>query len=182
MSRIGKAPIILPAGVQVKRDDNIISVVGPKGTLIVSVDGHIATTITPERLVLSVGSVSFAAIHGLTRALIYNAVVGVTKGWEKTVELVGVGYRAQGGGNELTLTIGFTHPVKMVAPPFTTFSIADNTKITVSGIDKKVVGEMAAKIRSVRPPEPYKGKGIRYSGEVVRKKAGKAVKATGAAA
>lgn len=116
------------------------------------------------------------ALHGLTRSLIANMVTGVTEGWSKNLELVGVGFRAQGNGDKLTLAVGYSHPVEIIAPTGIEFEVSDNTKITVSGIDKQLVGEMAAKIRKVRPPEPYKGKGIRYEGEYIRRKAGKAGK------
>lgn len=182
MSRIGKTPIQIPDGVTLESGPDIVTVKGPKGTL---------TVLLPSRLSLNVdGKVArvevahmdriTSSLHGLTRTLVANAIVGVTKGWEKTVELVGVGFRATGAGKQITLTVGFSHPVNVTAPDGISFTIADN-KITVSGIDKKDVGEVAANLRKIRPPEPYKGKGIRYLGEVVRKKAGKAVKAAGAA-
>lgn len=116
------------------------------------------------------------SLHGLTRSLINNMVIGVSKGWDKKLELIGVGYRAQISGDKLTLAVGYSHPVEIMAPEGIKFEVADNTKITVSGIDKNLVGQIAATIRKVRPPEPYQGKGIRYSGEYVRRKAGKAGK------
>lgn len=182
MSRVGKMPITIPAGVTVEKRVGEVVVKGAKGMLALPIDWRFRVEVKDDQLTVTPSDYNREAshLHGLTRALLSNAVIGVVKGWEKTVELVGVGYRAQGGGREVTLTVGFSHPVKLTAPADTTFTISDNTKITVSGIDKKVVGELAAEIRAVKPPEPYKGKGIRYHDEVVRKKAGKAVKAVGA--
>jgi len=183
MSRIGKAIIEIPPGVTLEEKNSVVSVVGPKGTLTLTLPTgfHIekkenTILVTNKSTDLHLGN-----IHGLYRSLLNNIVIGVTKGWEKTVELVGVGYKATGGGNEVSLSVGFTHQVKFVAPKDITFKISDNTKLTISGIDKKIVGEIAAQIRATKPPEPYKGKGIRYLGEIVRKKAGKAIKAAGAA-
>ncbi|RJR16068.1 50S ribosomal protein L6 [Candidatus Microgenomates bacterium] len=182
MSRIGKSPISIPAGVTVEKTDSKVLVKGPKGTLTVEVPKELKVAIKDTILTVEVmqSEQNVANKHGLVRSLIYNAVYGVTKGWEKKLELIGVGYRAQGSGRELNLTVGFSHPVKFTADEGISFTVSDNTKITVSGIDKKTVGEVAASVRKVRPPEPYKGKGIRYQDEVVRKKAGKAVKAASA--
>ena len=157
---------------------------GPKGSLTLVVPNHLAVKKEASQLVVSVtdSHPDHKSRHGLFRTLVNNAILGVTRGWERHLELVGVGYKAHGGGNEITLNVGFTHQVKVVAPANVSFQVTDNTKITVSGIDKKMVGEIAAKIRAIKPPEPYKGKGIRYTGEVVRKKAGKAVKAAGSPA
>lgn len=184
MSRVGKTPIDVPAGVTVTEKDGQVTVVGPKGNLTLLIPDGIKTQLEANKLEIRLTRETgdLGSIHGLFRTLVQNSVTGVTKGWEKTVELVGVGYKAAGGGAEVTLNVGFTHPVKMTAPVGITFKVDENTKITISGIDKKMVGEVAAKLRAVKPPEPYKGKGIRYVGEVVRKKAGKAVKAAGAPA
>ncbi len=179
MSRIGKTPIMLPGGVTVSLADEQISVQGPKGSLQLKLPSMLKMQIQNNSITLSEEIPDNANIHGLYRSLISNAVLGVSVGWNKNLELVGVGYKAQGTGNEITLLVGFTHPVKIQAPANISFTVTDNTKITISGIDKKMVGEIAAKIRNVKPPEPYKGKGIRYAGEIVRKKAGKAVKAAG---
>mgnify|MGYP001590926548 CR=1 FL=1 len=182
MSRIGKTPIYIPNSVALETGESQVVVKGPKGTLTVPFDRRISAVVKDGQLVLEIQKgTDIANLHGLTRAIIANAVKGVSEGWEKQIELVGVGYRAQGGGNEISLTVGFSHPVKIIAPIGITFQITDNTKIIISGPDKKTVGEIAAKIRLIKPPEPYKGKGIRYAGEVVRKKAGKAVKAAGTA-
>lgn len=178
MSRIGKTPINIPSGISFEIGEGQVVLTGPKGTLTVPVDRRL-TVITKNGQIVLTSQANIANIYGLTRAIIANAVKGVSSGWERNIELVGVGYRAQGGNNEISLTIGFSHPVKITAPAGITFQISDNTKITVSGPDKRAVGEIAAQIRSIRPPEPYKGKGVRYKGEVVRKKAGKAVKAVG---
>lgn len=182
MSRVGKSPVIIPNGVTITPKEGVVEVAGPKGILrnvlpqgfsLETKDGILQIRINPQ---------GHSHIHGLLRTLIYNSIVGVTKGWEKTLELVGVGYRATGSATELILQVGFSHPVKIAAPQDVTFQVKDNTQVVISGIDKKVVGEIAARIRSLKPPEPYKGKGIRYLGEIVRKKAGKVVKAAGAAA
>ena len=177
MSRIGKHPVAIPAGVEVKLEaGNVITVKGPKGTLtrkladdmnIAVEDGQVVVT-RPNDLKRS------KALHGLTRTLINNMVIGVTNGYEKVLEINGVGYRAAKQGNKLALTLGFSHPVEMEAPAGITIEVPAPNKIVVSGADKEVVGAVAADIRKWRKPEPYKGKGIRYEGEVVRRKAGKA--------
>lgn len=183
MSRIGNNPITIPAGVEVNLEGDNLTVKGSKGTLSMVLNPAVKLEI--EGAVITVkakrGAAKAAAMHGLTRSLVSNMVVGVSNGWDKDLEMVGVGYRAQGGGDTLTLNVGYSHPVTMKAPEGITFAVADNTKIKVSGINKILVGQIAANIRGVRPPEVYQGKGIRYSGEYVRKKAGKAGKAaTGA--
>lgn len=183
MSRIGEAPIKIPTGVTVTIAGSKVSVAGPKGTLEMDVLKGIEVSIEAEQVIVKRQGSDQAdrAIHGLTRALINNLVVGVSMGWSKNLEMVGVGYRAVGGGNSLTLSVGFSHPVTVQAPPGIEFAVLENTKISVSGIDRILVGQIAANIRAVKPPEPYKGKGIRYVGEYVRRKAGKAGKAaTGA--
>lgn len=182
MSRIGNTIINLPANVKVNLEGDQVEVQGQKGSLKLKFPSRIKVVEEGKTLKVTQIDAKYKndQIHGLFRSLLNNAVIGVDSGWEKTVELVGVGYKALGGGNEVTLNIGFTHPVIIKAPADIVFKVSDNTKVTVSGIDKKLVGEIAAKLRAFKPPEPYKGKGVRYLGEVVRKKAGKAVKATGA--
>lgn len=181
MSRIGKMPITIPIGVTIEKKEGEVVVKGARGSLTLPIDRRFLVDMKDNQVMVTApkNSGEVKHLHGLIRSLIANAVIGVVKGWEKSVELIGVGYRAQGGGSEVTLTVGFSHPVKITASKDTLIAITDNTKITISGIDKKEVGETAAMIRAVKPPEPYKGKGIRYRGEVVRKKAGKAVKAVG---
>jgi large subunit ribosomal protein L6 len=180
MSRIGGKPITVPSGVTITiGNDNTVTVKGPKGEL--------SGNLSPKMLISQEdGTVIVArpneerenkALHGLTRTLLNNMVVGVTGGYTKNLESHGVGYRAQMSGKNLVLNVGFSHPVQMVPPEGITFAVEANTRVSVSGIDKQLVGEQAAKIRIVRPPEPYKGKGIRYAGEYVRRKAGKAGKA-----
>lgn len=182
MSRIGNAPIQIPNNVTITLDDGAISVSGPAGQLSLPITKGVKVEVNDQTLTVKRHSDDrFArSLHGLTRALINNMVVGVDKGWEKKLELVGVGYRSQTSGDKITLSVGYSHPVEITAPAGIKFAVADNTKITVSGIDKNLVGQIAAKIRAVRPPEPYQGKGIRYAGEYVRRKAGKAAKVGGA--
>jgi large subunit ribosomal protein L6 len=176
MSRIGKAPVNLPSGVEVSVVDRKITVKGPKGTLSrelpgeieVSVEGGVLTCTRPndERF--------HRAQHGLTRSLVNNMVVGVTEGFKKNLEIVGVGYRAEAQGpGSLRLSLGFSHPVYVQAPDGITFEVPVPTQIVVNGIDKEVVGQIAANIRSLRKPEPYKGKGVKYAGERILRKAGK---------
>ncbi len=179
MSRIGKLPVKIPAGVDVKVEDNVVTVKGPKGTLSQSVNQNIGVTIENGELKVSRPNdeKENRAMHGLYRALIHNMVTGVTTGFTKSLELVGVGYRAQADNpSQLTINIGFSHPVVVKAPENVTFATPNPNKITVSGIDKQVVGEIAAEIRAIRKPEPYHGKGIRYEGEFVRHKEGKSGK------
>lgn len=180
MSRIGKLPIQIPAGVTVTvSDENIVTVKGPKGELAQSVNEQIKIEIKDGVLTVSRPNdqKQMRAMHGLYRALINNMVVGVTAGFTKSLELVGVGYRAQAdSAKQLTINIGYSHPVVVAAPEGITFATPAPTTITVTGIDKQVVGEIAAEIRAIRKPEPYHGKGIRYTGEVVRHKEGKAGK------
>lgn len=182
MSRIGLASITIESGVTITINDREVIVTGPKGSLTVAFPYGLA--VTQENGVLSVSKVGNArtldAMHGTIRALLANAVKGVTKGWTKTLELQGVGYRAAVTGVNLVLTVGFSHPVTLVPPQGITYTIVDG-KIVVSGIDKHLVGQTAATVRAVKPPEPYKGKGIRYVGEYVRRKAGKSAKAVGGA-
>ena len=179
MSRIGKLPVKIPAGVDVKVEDNVVTVKGPKGTLSQSVNQNIGISIENGELKVSRPNdeKENRAMHGLYRALIHNMVTGVTTGFTKSLELVGVGYRAQADNpSQLTINIGFSHPVVVKAPENISFATPNPNKITVSGIDKQVVGEIAAEIRAIRKPEPYHGKGIRYEGEFVRHKEGKSGK------
>ncbi len=176
MSRIGRMPIAIPAGVTVDiAENNKVTVKGPKGTLervlpaemdIKIEDGHVVVT-RPNDLK------KMKSLHGLTRTLIHNMVVGVTEGYKKDLEINGVGYRAQKQGNKLILSLGYSHPVEMVDPDGVTTTLDGQNKITVSGIDKEKVGQYAAEIRDKRRPEPYKGKGIKYADEVIRRKVGK---------
>ena len=178
MSRIGKNPIEVPSGVDVNLSGAHISVKGPKGTLerelhpdmVVTVEGGTLTVSRPteER--------RHRALHGLTRTLVANMVTGVTAGYAKVLEIQGVGYRAAAKGKDLEFQLGFSHPVHVSPPEGITFTVESPTRIVVSGLDKQLVGQVAANIRSLRPPDPYKGKGVRYEGEVVRRKAGKAAK------
>ncbi|QGU00793.1 LSU ribosomal protein L6p (L9e) [Candidatus Syntrophocurvum alkaliphilum] len=176
MSRIGKKPISLPKGVELKVEDNKVTVKGPKGELSQNIPAVI--TVSQEDNVVKVSRPNDLkknrAFHGLSQALIANMVEGVSKGFEKKLELVGVGYRAQMQGNKLVLNVGYSHPVEIEAPAGIEFEVPANTKITVKGIDKQLVGNTAADIRAIRKPEPYKGKGIKYENEVIRRKAGKA--------
>ena len=177
MSRIGRAPIEIPAGVTVKVDDsNLVAVKGPKGELSrqipkdmkISVEGSVIKVDRPS------DDKTHRSLHGLSRTLINNMVVGVTDGFSKSLEINGVGYRAQKQGKNLNLSLGFSHPVIVEPPAGITFEVPSANAIVVSGIDKELVGSMAAKIRSFRKPEPYKGKGIKYAGEHIRRKEGKA--------
>lgn len=175
MSRIGLKPIEVPSGVDVKLDGATITVKGPKGELtceissemIVNIEGNEITVARPSEHKLH------RSLHGTTRSVIFNMVEGVTKGFEKTLELIGVGYRASKAGEKLVLNVGYSHPVEFVPEKGIEIEVPSNTKIIVKGINKERVGELAANIRAVRPPEPYKGKGIRYEGEYVRRKEGK---------
>lgn len=182
MSRIGKKPVKIAEGAQVIIDGKVVSVTGPKGTLSESFRPEVKISVADGQvLVERVAETPKAkAMHGLYRSLIENMMQGVTTGWNKGLEIVGVGYRASLEGTTLVLNVGFSHSVKVPAPEGITFEVAENMKINVKGINKQLVGETAAQIRRVKPPEPYKGKGIRYIGEVVRRKAGKAAKAAGA--
>ena len=179
MSRIGKLPVKLPQGVDVKVENNVVTVKGPKGTLTQKVNDQMGIKIENGELTVSRPNdeKEYRAMHGLYRALINNMVTGVTAGFTKNLELVGVGYRAQADNpSQLTINIGFSHPVVVKAPEHVTFATPNPNKISVSGIDKQVVGEIAAEIRDIRKPEPYHGKGIRYEGEYVRHKEGKSGK------
>lgn len=175
MSRVGKKVIEIPEGVTITNNNNEVTVKGPKGELTrqfnkdltIEVEGSTATVVRPS------DSKEHRTIHGTTRALLANMVEGVSKGFERNLELVGVGYRAQKQGTKLVLSVGFSHPVEFEAENGIDIDVPANTKISIKGIDKERVGAIAANIRQVRPPEPYKGKGIRYEGEQVRRKEGK---------
>lgn len=182
MSRIGNQLISIPPDVTVGVEKHNISVKGPKGELVVAVPERITVELGGEGLVVgrAGNSKSIQALHGFMRATLANAVAGVSKGWTKTLELSGVGYRATLSGANLVLTVGFSHPVTITPPPGVTFAVSDG-KVIVSGFSKQLVGQIAADVRAVKPPEPYKGKGIKYAGEVIRKKAGKSAKAIGGA-
>lgn len=175
MSRIGKAPITVPSGVDVAIEGQQVTVKGPKGTLSHVVDRPIAVVL--EDGVLSVSRPDDErenrALHGLSRSLVNNLVLGVTQGYERKLEIHGVGYRVQLKGNALEFALGFSHPVRIEAPEGITFSVESPTRFSVQGIDKQAVGQVAANIRRLRKPDPYKGKGVRYQGEVVKRKVGK---------
>ena len=175
MSRIGNKIVVLPAGVEIKQDGNDITVKGPKGELKrtfssdikMNIEGNEVTFTRPN------DSKEMKTIHGTTRANFNNMVVGVSEGFQKALDLIGVGYRAQLQGKKLVLNVGYSHPVEIEAPAGIEIEVPSNTSVIIKGSDKEVVGELAANIRGVRPPEPYKGKGIRYVGEFVRRKEGK---------
>ncbi|MBI2021566.1 50S ribosomal protein L6 [Candidatus Daviesbacteria bacterium] len=179
MSRVGNNPINIPSSVEVLIEGSKVLAKGPKGSLELNLNPLVRAEVKDNQLVVSRKKEDrlSRSVHGLTRALLNNMVLGVSSGWDKKLEMVGVGYRASGGGDSLTLNVGYSHPVNFKAPEGINFTVSDNTKITVSGIDKHLVGQVAANIRAVKPPEVYKGKGIRYEGEYVRRKAGKAGKA-----
>ncbi|MEE8418891.1 MAG: 50S ribosomal protein L6 [Dehalococcoidales bacterium] len=181
MSRIGQMPIDVPQGVEIKIKDDGVTVTVPKGELSRSINTDMSITLSDGVLTVSRPSDSreHRSMHGLTRTLIANMVAGVTSGYEKVLEIVGVGYRAEKKGDKVVLRIGFSHLVEVDPIPGTFLEVEGDNRIKVTGINKEFVGEMAARIRKVRPPDVYKGKGIRYSGEVVRLKAGKAGKAIG---
>jgi large subunit ribosomal protein L6 len=179
MSRVGRSPIPLPSGVEVDIEGRRVSVKGPKGTLVRELPGEITVRRDDGALLVERPDDERhnRALHGLARSLVNNMVVGVTEGFIKELEIVGVGYRATAQGpSRLELAVGFSHSVPVDAPDGVTFEVPQPTRITVRGIDKEAVGQVAADIRAVRKPEPYKGKGIRYAGEVVQRKAGKAAK------
>ncbi|OLR90628.1 50S ribosomal protein L6 [Actinokineospora bangkokensis] len=176
MSRIGKLPIPVPSGVDITIDGQDLSVKGPKGTLSL----RVSEPITVERAEDGTLEVKRPdderqnrALHGLTRSLVNNVVLGVTQGFEKKLEIHGVGYRVQAKGSDLEFSLGYSHPVKVVAPEGITFAVETPTRFSVSGIDKQQVGEVAANIRKLRKPDPYKGKGVRYADEKIRRKVGK---------
>ena len=176
MSRVGDAPITVPSGVELKLDGLDLAVKGSKGTLEWTLPEVIGLEVADgeAKVTRADDERESKALHGLSRALIANMIIGVSEGYTKQLELVGVGYRAAAKGRGLELQVGFSHSVSVDAPDGVTFEVPEPTKIIISGIDKQAVGQIAAVIRKVRPPEPYKGKGIRYVGEHVRRKAGKA--------
>lgn len=181
MSRIGKLAINIPAGVTVLIKDQRVDVTGPKGQLGLTLHDHVHVTLDGQHLTVTVSDPDNQfdrALWGLGRALLANLVIGVTAGFTKKLEINGVGYKAALTGKNLTLNLGFSHPIEFPIPEGITVTVEKNV-VTISGTDKQLVGETAAKIRGFRPPEPYKGKGIKYSDEIVRRKAGKVVKATG---
>jgi large subunit ribosomal protein L6 len=175
VSRIGKQPIPVPSGVTVAIEPGVVRVNGPKGELSERIHRDITVAQEDERLVVTrpTDRGEHRALHGLTRSLVANMVVGVTDGYAKTLEIQGVGYRAQKKGNDLELALGYSHPVSVKAPQGIEFEVPVPTRVIVRGISKQLVGEVAANIRKQRPPEPYKGKGIRYEGEYVARKVGK---------
>lgn len=178
MSRIGNAPILIPAGVKFEKAGQKITVLGPKGSLSITLDPAISVEIKEDKCLVKRRNdlKKVKALHGLTRNLFSNMVTGVTQLWSKNLELVGVGFRAQATGDKLVLNVGFSHPVEIVAPEGIAFEVTDNTKIKVSGADKQLVGQVAANLKKVKIPDVYKGKGIRYEGEYIRKKVGKSAK------
>lgn len=176
MSRIGRLPVVIPQGVTVTiGDNNVVTVKGPKGTLTKEMHKDIKIALEDGKIIVTRPSdeKEHRALHGLTRALLKNMVIGVTEGFQKGLDLIGVGYRAQVQGKKLVLTVGYSHPVEMDETSGIKYETPAANKILVKGIDKELVGLVAAKIRDVRPPEPYKGKGIRYENEVVKIKEGK---------
>lgn len=179
MSRIGRQTITIPENITVSIDKSIVTVTGPKGVLTQVLPSRIEVSVTDN--ILTVVRLSedkkTRSNHGAIRALINNMVIGVVTGWQKELEVRGTGYKASVAGDKLTVIAGFIHPVFVTAPKDVTFTVTDDTKITVSGLDKTIVGQIASNIRKIRPPEPYKGKGIRYLNEFIKLKAGKTAKA-----
>jgi large subunit ribosomal protein L6 len=178
MSRIGRLPVEIPSNVQVQIEGHLVRIKGPNGQLEREVHPEIGLQLDDGKLVVSRTSDQpyYRALHGLTRALLANMVTGVSTGFSKTLELIGVGYRAQQMGQAIQVAVGYSHPVDFKPPSGITFEVEGTSRIHVRGVDKELVGQTAAEIRGIRPPEPYKGKGIRYEGEHVRRKAGKAGK------
>ena len=181
MSSIGRLPITVPSGVDVTIDGRNVTVKGPKGTLSRSLHPDITVSREDGTLVVTrpTEQKTHKQLHGLTRTLVSNMVVGVTDGYRKGIEITGVGYRAALSGRKLTLNLGYSHPIEIEPPEGISFEVETPTRLAVVGIDKELVGEIAAKVRATRKPEPYKGKGVRYAGEYVRRKAGKAGKIGG---
>lgn len=178
MSRIGKKPVLIPQGVTVTVTKGVVTVKGPKGELSYTFRPEIGVEVVDEKVVCSLVTASQESFGfwGLARALINNMIIGVTQGFEKKLELVGVGYRAKSITGGVSLAVGYSHTVELLAPKGVEVLVPDNTNILVKGVDKHMVGQFAANIRKVRKPEPYKGKGIKYAGEVIRRKAGKSAK------
>jgi large subunit ribosomal protein L6 len=181
MSRIGRQPIAVPAGVDVTIVGREITVKGPKGTLTRTLNPDVLVTKEDSTIVVERPSEAkpHKQLHGLTRTLVNNMVIGVTEGYRKSLEITGVGYRAAKVGDKLQLNLGYSHPIEMAPPDGISFEVENPTRLAVIGIDKELVGQVAAQVRATRKPEPYKGKGVRYSGETVRRKAGKAGKIGG---
>jgi large subunit ribosomal protein L6 len=181
MSRIGRLPITVPSGVDVTIDGRHVTVSGPKGTLSRSLHPDITVSREDGTLVVTrpTEQKTHKQLHGLTRTLVNNMVVGVTDGYRKGLEITGVGYRATLNGKKLTLNLGYSHPIEIDPPEGISFEVENPTRLAVVGIDKELVGQIAAKVRATRKPEPYKGKGVRYAGEYIRRKAGKAGKIGG---
>jgi large subunit ribosomal protein L6 len=181
MSRIGRLPIAVPSGVDVTIDGRTLTVKGPKGTLTRELHPDIAVSREDDRLVVTrpTEQKTHKQLHGLTRTLVNNMVVGVTDGYRKSLEITGVGYRAAKVGEKLQLNLGYSHPIEIAPPQGISFEVENPTHLAVVGIDKELVGQIAAQVRSTRKPEPYKGKGVRYAGEYIRRKAGKAGKIGG---
>ena len=175
MSRIGRLPVPIASGVKVAVEGRTVSIQGPKGTLVQAMPAGISAEVTGATVQVkrSDDSKPRRALHGLTRALLNNAVTGVTKGFSKELEIQGVGYRAQLAGKSVSFTLGYTHAIDFPIPEGISIAVEKQTKLTISGIDRQKVGQVAAKIRALRPPDVYKGKGVRYADEIVRKKAGK---------
>ncbi len=175
MSRVGRKPIVIPAGVEVKNEGNIYTVKGPKGTLSREISSEIEVKIEGNEITLERNSdiPTVRALHGTSRANLNNMIVGVSEGFKIGLELIGVGYRVQANGKGLTLSLGYSHPVEIEEIEGINFTVQGNNKITVEGIDKQLVGQIAANIRAKRPPEPYKGKGVKYAHETIRRKEGK---------
>lgn len=178
MSRIGKLPVVIPAGVEIKIKDGLVHVKGPKGELREQMNPEMGLEIKDGvlRVERPGDEIKWRAFHGLTRTLINNMIVGVSEGFTKTLVIEGVGYRAEKKGNGIQLALGFSHPIYFVPPSDINIEVPAQNKMVISGINKVVVGQVAAKLRSFRPPEPYKGKGVRYENETVRRKAGKTAK------
>ena len=178
MSRIGRLPIDIPAGVTVTIDGQQVAVKGPKGELALVIAAPIAATVEENQVLVTRpdDERTSRSLHGLTRTLIANQIIGVTTGYSKSLEVVGTGYRVAAKGSGVEFALGYSHPISVEPPAGITFTVEGNNKLTVNGIDKQAVGEVAANIRKLRKPEPYKGKGVRYAGEVVRRKAGKSRK------
>jgi large subunit ribosomal protein L6 len=178
MSRIGRLPIDIPAGVDIKVDGSAVTVKGPKGELSLAVASPIEVKVEDSQVLVTRpdDERESRSLHGLTRTLIHNQIIGVTEGYSKGLEIVGTGYRVAAKGSSLEFALGFSHSITVDPPAGISFAVEGNTKLTVHGIDKQAVGEAAANIRKLRKPEPYKGKGVRYAGEVVRRKAGKSGK------
>jgi large subunit ribosomal protein L6 len=181
MSRIGRLPITVPSGVTINIKDSAVSVKGPKGEISQTFSPDMKIKLEDGKIIVERPSDSkeHRALHGLTRSILNNMVTGATKGWEKTLEIVGVGFRAEKSGDKIILRVGFSHPIEVMALPGVSLGLDGPSRVKVTGINKETVGEMAAEIRGIRPPDAYKGKGIRYVGESVRIKPGKAGKAVG---